>query len=360
MKKGIHPNYRPVVFQDAAANFAFLSQSCVQTSDTIQWTDGNQYPLYKLEISSASHPFFTGKMKLLDTTGRVQKFTTSTRRAATARRRTRPRRPTRPSKHGSRSTKSERRRPCLRVTTPLLRPAGISAGLRPASSFRISHFVFRTLPTMFPTLEPQLARYLELEQQLYDPAVAATRAGPGAIGKERGALAKTIEPYLEYKRLCAAIADAEAMAADPDLKDMADEELAHLRPKRDVLHAQIEERLLVDPSEDFSRLIVEIRAGTGGDEARAVRRQPVRDVHPVRPREGVEGRGDRGQRGRGRRGFKEVSFGVSGDDVYQFLRYESGGHRVQRVPGHPRRRAGSTHSAATVAVLPEPERRRSS
>lgn len=74
MQKGIHPNYRPVVFQDAAADFAFLTQSCVDTDDTIKWTDGKEYPLCKLEISSASHPFFTGKMKLLDTTGRVQKF----------------------------------------------------------------------------------------------------------------------------------------------------------------------------------------------------------------------------------------------------------------------------------------------
>src|SRR5215207_3357404 len=74
MKKGIHPNYRPVVFQDAAADFAFLTQSCVETEETIKWTDGQEYPLYKLEISSASHPFFTGKMKLVDTTGRVQKF----------------------------------------------------------------------------------------------------------------------------------------------------------------------------------------------------------------------------------------------------------------------------------------------
>jgi large subunit ribosomal protein L31 len=74
MKKGIHPNYRPVVFQDAAANFAFLTRSCVETDETIKWTDGKEYPLYKLEISSASHPFFTGKMKLVDTTGRVQKF----------------------------------------------------------------------------------------------------------------------------------------------------------------------------------------------------------------------------------------------------------------------------------------------
>jgi large subunit ribosomal protein L31 len=74
MKKAIHPNYRPVVFQDTAAHFSFLTQSCVETDETIKWEDGNEYPLYKIEISSASHPFFTGKMKLVDTTGRVQKF----------------------------------------------------------------------------------------------------------------------------------------------------------------------------------------------------------------------------------------------------------------------------------------------
>ena len=75
MKKGIHPNYRPVVFLDGNANFSFLTQSTVATTDTTKWTDGNEYPLYKVEISSASHPFFTGKMKFIDTTGRVEKFT---------------------------------------------------------------------------------------------------------------------------------------------------------------------------------------------------------------------------------------------------------------------------------------------
>jgi large subunit ribosomal protein L31 len=74
MKKGIHPNYRPVVFQDVSANVSFLTQSCVETDATVKWTDGNEYPLYKLEISSASHPFFTGKMSFVDTTGRVEKF----------------------------------------------------------------------------------------------------------------------------------------------------------------------------------------------------------------------------------------------------------------------------------------------
>lgn len=74
MKKGIHPNYRPVVFMDSAANFSFLSRSTVDTDEVHTWTDGVEYPLYRVEISSASHPFFTGKMKFLDTTGRVEKF----------------------------------------------------------------------------------------------------------------------------------------------------------------------------------------------------------------------------------------------------------------------------------------------
>ena len=76
MKKGIHPEYRPVVFQDTAGNFSFLSRSTVKTNDTIKWTDGNEYPLVKLEISHMSHPFYTGKVKLVDTAGRVDKFRT--------------------------------------------------------------------------------------------------------------------------------------------------------------------------------------------------------------------------------------------------------------------------------------------
>jgi large subunit ribosomal protein L31 len=74
MKKGIHPDYRPVVFQDSSAGYAVLTRSTIKTNETIQWEDGNTYPLVKLEISSASHPFFTGKQKLLDTAGRVEKF----------------------------------------------------------------------------------------------------------------------------------------------------------------------------------------------------------------------------------------------------------------------------------------------
>lgn len=74
MKKDIHPEYRDVIFKDISTDFAFKTRSTVQTKETIEWEDGNEYPLYKLEISSDSHPFFTGKQKLVDTAGRVDKF----------------------------------------------------------------------------------------------------------------------------------------------------------------------------------------------------------------------------------------------------------------------------------------------
>lgn len=74
MKKGIHPdNYRLVVFKDMANNETFITKSTVKTKDTIE-LDGTEYPLIKLEISSASHPFYTGKMKLVDSAGRIDKF----------------------------------------------------------------------------------------------------------------------------------------------------------------------------------------------------------------------------------------------------------------------------------------------
>lgn len=75
MKKDIHPKeYRYVVFQDKAADYSFLSRSTVKTTETITWEDGKEYPLFSLEISSASHPFFTGKQHFVDTAGRIEKF----------------------------------------------------------------------------------------------------------------------------------------------------------------------------------------------------------------------------------------------------------------------------------------------
>ena len=75
MKKNLHPtNYRPVVFSDEVAGFAFLTRSTADSKETIKWEDGNEYPLVKMHISSASHPFFTGEEKIIDTEGRVDRF----------------------------------------------------------------------------------------------------------------------------------------------------------------------------------------------------------------------------------------------------------------------------------------------
>ena len=74
MKSDIHPEYRPVVFQDMSAGTSFIIRSTIATSETVTWEDGNEYPLAKVEISSESHPFFTGQMKIVDTAGRVERF----------------------------------------------------------------------------------------------------------------------------------------------------------------------------------------------------------------------------------------------------------------------------------------------
>ena len=74
MKPGIHPDYRHVVFQDTSSGDTFLTRSTIETAETITWTDGNEYPLAKVEISAFTHPFFTGQMKIVDTAGRVERF----------------------------------------------------------------------------------------------------------------------------------------------------------------------------------------------------------------------------------------------------------------------------------------------
>ncbi len=74
MKDGIHPEYREVVFQDVTSDFKILTRSTLTSKETVKWEDGNEYPLVKVEVSSASHPFYTGKHKLMDTSGRVDKF----------------------------------------------------------------------------------------------------------------------------------------------------------------------------------------------------------------------------------------------------------------------------------------------
>src|SRR5437667_5564674 len=208
---------------------------------------------------------------------------------------------------------------------------------------------------MWPAIQKPLARYRELERQLADPAIVVDHVRYTAAAKEHGKLTRLIRPYLEYEKLVEDVRHAEALAAeaDADMREYALEELAGLRKRADELKGKIEDLLLVDPGEDFDRIILEIRAGTGGDEA-ALFAGDLYNMYTHYARDrgwSVEDISfSAGEQG----GFKEVVFGVSGDDVYRDLRYESGGHRVQRVPKTETQ--GRIHtSAATVAVLPEPD-----
>jgi peptide chain release factor 1 len=208
---------------------------------------------------------------------------------------------------------------------------------------------------MWPIFEQALARYHELEQQLGDPTVVADRARFTRTAKEHGSLAKRVKPYLEYKKVSDDLAQAKLLLeseSDADMRQYAEQELADLLSRQQALQARLEDFVLAE-GEAYDSLIVEIRAGTGGDEAAlfagdlyGMYTHYARDqgwkVEDISFSPGEQG------------GFKEIVFGISGDDAFQHLRYESGGHRVQRVPKTEQQ--GRIHtSAATVAVLPEPD-----
>jgi peptide chain release factor 1 len=209
---------------------------------------------------------------------------------------------------------------------------------------------------MWDKFEQALARYRELEQQLGDPAVVADRTRYTRAAKEHGSLARRVKPYLEYQQIDAELKQAEALVAaeaDPDMRRYAEEERDQLRTREQALKSRLEDLLLEGPGEDFDSVIVEIRAGTGGDEA-ALFAGNLYDMYTHFARDQgwkvEEISFSPGEQG----GFKEITFGLSGDGVYQGMRYESGGHRVQRVPKTEQQ--GRIHtSAATVAVLPEPD-----
>src|SRR5262249_42553878 len=122
---------------------------------------------------------------------------------------------------------------------------------------------------MWPAIQQPLARYRELEQQLADSSVVVDHVRYSAAAKEHGKLAKLIRPYLEFENLTKEVEHAEQLAAeaDADMREYALEELAGLKKRASELKEKIEDLLLVDPGEDFDRIILEIRAGTGGDEA---------------------------------------------------------------------------------------------
>lgn len=207
---------------------------------------------------------------------------------------------------------------------------------------------------MWPAFDQALTRHRELETLLGDPAVIADRARYTKLAKEHGALQKTVRPYTEYLSVRSELDQAKSMldGADDEMKALVEEEVKSLTDREKDLRGRLEDILLMG-GEDYSSIIMEIRAGTGGDEAAIFAGDLYRMYGQYARNHGWKiedisfSPGEQG-------GYKEIIFSVSGDDAFQHLKYESGGHRVQRVPKTETQ--GRIHtSAATVAVLPEPD-----
>lgn len=210
---------------------------------------------------------------------------------------------------------------------------------------------------MFDKLLSDYQRFLEVEAALLDEAIVGDPSRFIALAKERGTLAKLGEPYGRYLQFGRAIVEAEALAAaetDFDMREYAQAEISGLREQQKVVGEALRDALYDKTAgTDRAGLIVEIRAGTGGDEAALF----ARDLWEMYRRysetmgwqfEAIEVVAT--ELG----GFREATFGVTGPGAFRNLQFESGGHRVQRVPETEAQ--GRVHtSAATVAVLPEPE-----
>ena len=206
------------------------------------------------------------------------------------------------------------------------------------------------------TLEEKLARFLQLERDMSDPEVLGDGARMSATAREHGGLAKIATKYREFKRLTDEIKGCKEMAAaaeDVEERDMAEAEIETLRSEREALWEELLSLTVGGEDSHRTRCVMEIRAGTGGDEAALF----ARDLFEMYRRY-AEKRGwkteimDASATEMG--GFKELTLTLEGEGVFRDLQYESGGHRVQRVPETETQ--GRVHtSAATVAVMPEPE-----
>ena len=200
-------------------------------------------------------------------------------------------------------------------------------------------------------------RYCEIEQEISDPEVAQNPAKLVALSKEQGKIRSVVSKYREYKKIRAGIEDAQQIVSDesvePDFKALAEEEIEQLTGQEEALLQEMQNTLVMADDMHVGSVIIEIRAGTGGEEAALF----ARDLYNMYTRY-ADSRHWRveqldfspSEMG----GFREVIFGVKGEAVWSELGYEGGGHRVQRVPETESQ--GRVHtSAATVAVLPEPE-----
>jgi peptide chain release factor 1 len=209
--------------------------------------------------------------------------------------------------------------------------------------------------SMRTMLEEKLARFEHLERQMSDPEVQANPLKMAAVAREHGSLGKLVAKFRRFKKVQSQIHEArEIMASDdPEMAELAESELPDLTAQVEVIWQDLLDMTIGGEDAMRSRCVMEIRAGTGGDEAALfagnlfamykkhceVKGWKVEVLNSNATELG---------------GFKEITLGLQGEGVFRELRYESGGHRVQRVPETEAK--GRIHtSAATVAVLPEPE-----
>ena len=201
------------------------------------------------------------------------------------------------------------------------------------------------------------ARFREIEKQIAEPAIASDSAKLIALSKEQGKLKNIVTKYRKYKTTIAGIEDAQEIlkdsTVDEDFRTLAREEIQQLEGKKNALLEKIKNALVMADEIDIDSVIMEIRAGTGGEEAALF----ARDLYNmyVKYAEGHKWKVEQLAFSTSERsGFREVIFSVKGPGVWSQLHYEAGGHRVQRVPETESQ--GRIHtSAATVAVLAEPE-----
>jgi len=204
-------------------------------------------------------------------------------------------------------------------------------------------------------LDEKLNRFLELEKSLSDPEVLGNANRMAAVAREHGSLAKLAGKYRRFKTIIGEIDELKEMAQsdDSDERELAEAEIETLTAEREVIWAGLLDMTIGGEDANRTRCVMEIRAGAGGDEAALfagdlwnmyqrhceVKKWKVEVLNSSSSEVG---------------GFKEITIGIQGEGVYRELQYESGGHRVQRVPETETK--GRIHtSAATVAVLPEPE-----
>ncbi len=201
------------------------------------------------------------------------------------------------------------------------------------------------------------ARYSEIEALISNPEIARDSTRLVALSKEQGKIRSMVTKYRQYKQAATGVVDAEQMlhdeTADPDLRTLAEEEIEQLTARKEQLFEEMQNTLVMADDLQIDAVIMEIRAGTGGEEAALF----ARDLYGMYTRYAETRRwkieqldfspSDMG-------GFREVILSIKGEGVWAELGYEGGGHRVQRVPETESQ--GRIHtSAATVAVLPEPE-----